>query len=232
MRRCRRAARDPRVQRPPPAGPPRSRFSPFVQLSGQAVPGSRRNERLELPNAALDTGHIRPLDPVDAEVLHREGSADRTVKDGLAESAVIERSRAREVAEQPTRERVAGASGIAHLVERVRRRPEDPVGGQKERAVLSSLDDDGAGTESLDLACRPEHVVGAAELPRFGLVDGDDIDAGHDGREGVAPTLDPVVPRVERDRLWSTDLIEHPTLDLGKEVSETDKLAVHEGRRT
>src|SRR5947207_2209346 len=147
MPRCLRAVRVPRVQRPPPAGPPRSRFSPLVQPPRQAVPRSRRDEGLELSDPTLDRCQIRALDPIDAELLDGEGRADGAVKDRAAERSIVELSGLREVAKEPSGERVAGARGVANLIERVRRRPEGPVRREKQRAVLGAFDDDGPRTE-------------------------------------------------------------------------------------
>src|SRR5205809_381744 len=147
MPRCLRAVRVPRVQRPPPAGPPRSRFSTLLQPSGQEVPLSDRDEGPELADAPLDRRQVRALDAVDAERLDGERRADGAVKHRLAEGPVVERARPGEMAEQPARESVAGARGVAHLLERKGRRPEDALRGDEERAVLGALDDHGAGTE-------------------------------------------------------------------------------------
>src|SRR5256885_3988782 len=179
MPRCLRAARVPRVQRPPPAGPPRSRFSPFLQPSRQAVPRSGRDESLELADAPLDRSQIRALDPVDTELLDGERSADGSVKHGTAERPVVELARLSEVAEQPSREGVAGTPRVAHLVEGIGRRPEGAIRGEQQSAIFGTFDDHGAWTEPEYLLGGLEHVVRAAKLPRLGLVDGADVDAGH-----------------------------------------------------
>src|SRR5437867_2708159 len=157
MPRYLRAVRVPRVQRPPPAAPPPRQLSPFLPPFRQAVPLSRRDEGFELADAPLDRPNIGALDPVDAELLHGERGADGAVEDRPAQGAVIKLPRPGEVAEQPARERVARARGIAHFVERVGRRPENAVRGEKQGAVLGALDDDGARTEREYLACRFEH---------------------------------------------------------------------------
>src|SRR4029077_4672916 len=172
--RCLRAVRVPRVQRPPPAGPPRSRFSPFVQPCRQTVPRSGRDEGLELADAALDRPETRALDPVDAELLHGARRAHRAGKPRPTEGGIVELPCPGEVAEEAAGERVAGTRGIAHLVERIRRRPEDAVRGEKERAVLGAFDDDGARTERAYFARSLEDIVRAAKLSRLGFVDGDD----------------------------------------------------------
>src|SRR5206468_2731366 len=123
-------------------GPPRSRFSPLVQPSRQAVPGSRRYEGFELPHAPVDGSAIRALDPVHAEVLDRERRAYRPVEDSPAERRVVERPGAGQMAKHPAREGVPGTGRVADLIERVGRRPKDPVLRQEKRAVLGTFDDD------------------------------------------------------------------------------------------
>src|SRR2546421_188437 len=99
------------------------RLKLYSLLAASASPGAEGGP----DTPPLDRRRIRALDPVDADLLDGEGRADGAVEDRAAERSIVQRSRLREVAEQPSGERVAGARGVANLIERVRGRPEDPV---------------------------------------------------------------------------------------------------------
>src|SRR4029077_8528483 len=111
-----------------------------------------RNHVHKRTQPALDLGHLRAGDAEHAEVFHRQRAQHAAVEHAAPKDVVPMMTRARDRAEQATGEGVAGTGWIAHGLERVGRRQEDPIPGEQEGAILAALDDHDPRPVGEDLA--------------------------------------------------------------------------------
>src|SRR5205814_2274521 len=98
-----------------------------------------------------------------------------------------------EVGHEAPRERVTGAGGIEHLLERVGGDLERGVVVHEQGAVLALLDDGYLGPVLEHPACRAVDVPIARELVRLGVVHHQDIDVAQQLEQQVPLGVDPVV---------------------------------------
>src|SRR5215813_4088082 len=80
-------------------------------------------------------------DSLSAKLLHIKRGHHRSKNHCASHRAFIDLFLARQVAHETTRERVAGAGGIKHRLERIRRNREITVARKERRAVFAALDD-------------------------------------------------------------------------------------------
>ena len=163
---------------------------------------------------------------IHAELLATETAHHGAVDDGAAQLGRIEIAvRGRntptcQIADEASGKAIAGTGGIEHRLERQRRREEDVIGVEVQRAVLAALDDHRPRSHRADRARRAHDVVLAREQARLAVVDQEHVDALEDLPERGVLALDPVVHRVHRDELRALDLVEHAELERGVDVRE------------
>ena len=110
--------------------------------------------RLNSSNRSSISGIEQLLQPLAAELLDRERRQHRAVDGGAPEHIVVDDrdvGMAVEVAEESARERVSGARGIDHRLERISGTKKNPSLAEHAGSVAALLDDDDARAELLQL---------------------------------------------------------------------------------
>src|ERR1700681_1206573 len=107
-------------------------------VRSRAVERNHVHKRTQPP---LDLANIGLHDAPHAEGFHGERAEHAAVKHAAAQHVIPGMTRARDRAQQATGEGVAGASRIAHRLERMRRSEEDAILREQQRSVLAPLDD-------------------------------------------------------------------------------------------
>ena len=117
-------------------------------------------------------------------------------------------------------ERIAGTGRIEHGFQRIRGRKEHAVTREHERAMLALLDDHVARPAFENPARGLHEICLLGELPRFAVIERDEIDAPEQLDEFGTAALDPEVHRVARDQLRLLHLVEHLQLQARIDVRE------------
>src|ERR1700736_1990442 len=190
-----------------------------------------RNHVHKRTQPALDLGHVGPGDAEHAEVFNRQRAQHAAVEHAAPQDVIPVMTRARDRAQQATGEGVAGTSRIAHGLERVGRRQEDPIPGKEEGAVLAALDDHDPRPVGEDVARGRGEEPLARELDGLLVVDENAIDAPEHALEARPGGVEPELDRVAGDEIRLLDLVEDVELQLRLDVGEEDDARAAVGGR-
>src|ERR1700730_14119297 len=181
-----------------------------------------RNHVHKRTQPALDLGHVGPGDAEHAEVLHRQRAQHAAVEHAAPQDVIPVMTRARDRPPPATGEAVAGTGRIAHGLEGVGRRQEDPVPGKQEGTVLAALDDHHPRPVREDVTRGRGEETLARELDGLLVVDEDAIDTPEHALEAGPGGVEPELDRVAGDEIRLLDLVEDVELQVRLDVGEED----------
>ena len=164
-----------------------------------------------------------PIEAPDTELLDRIRAHSRPVHHGPAHVVLRHRSGTCQIRHEAAGKGIAGAGGIKHVFQRVRRDVEGAAGLDQESTVLPLLDHHSLRTMSQNPAACPVDIPITTQLSRLAVIDHQDIDPGEELEESSLFALDPVIHGVAHDQLGLLDLFQNPELQLGIDVAEEEE---------
>src|SRR5512133_1085761 len=105
---------------------------------------------LESTVALVDLAELQGFEPVEAEILHIEGSHDAAENNRLPDPFVAEVAGVCQIPHEAACKGISCAGGIEDRFQRVGRSGKDRCAGKEEHAVLPPLDDQLLGAHCLD----------------------------------------------------------------------------------
>ncbi len=100
-------------------------------------------------------------------------------------------ARCREITHHASDERVAGASGVHHMLQRKSRRDKQRSIDRKNRAMLALFDDNVFRSELVDFARGFDEVVFLSELLRFRFIENEAIDTSQQFQQVGQRNIEP-----------------------------------------
>src|SRR2546425_2462041 len=163
--------------------------------------------------------------PVKAKLFDGKADQDGTVNHGSAKRSVALVATSCQVAHEAASEAVARTGGIMRLFERESRHAEDATLVHHHGAVLSAFHNQRLRPHLENMLGRAQQVVLARKLPRFRVVDHQDVNMLQGLAQFRVAPLDPVVHGIQRGNFRPLlDLMKHVALQIGSDVGEENVL--------
>src|SRR5580692_919392 len=155
----------------------------------------------EVPCPGVYLAPFEHPQPVQSEFLDGKASQHRAVHHRTAKRGVAQVLRTRQITHKAAREAVARARRVMRPFERKGGHAKYAAFVHHHRAVFAALHHEGRGSQLENMLCRAQQVVLVGELTCLRIVDHQNIDMPERLAQFVGRTLDPVIHRVERDKL-------------------------------